>query len=430
MDASSVITILDSGPNTGTVKIGGNGSDSVVLVGGGSGISPVIRTDASISEGALVIGASTRNPYVMYVSDTTSVGSGNVTITNGQAGKAGIQLTGSATTNSIHPNNTGTSLRLGAASDISNNIVLTSTDTTVNRLLKVASVSAGATNQLQLENINGVESRINQTIASNGTLQLGSSVGTPAIVVIKDVLSSGFVDITQGNSVNALRIRGGTNTTICPNSFSSGSLRLGGGTDVSSNIVLTSLPSGINTTINTRAQIGGGGAGGKLVLEGGGPASQIKVSSDNGAEQLNIGVNTTSYRNITLAANTTTLHAPVALTATSGGITGQAVYIVPSITIPNNNGVEQLIPPSMTAGLYCIQIKTDVFGANMGGIGYFTGTGWFTFSCTVSYAAALGGLFIIYLVDNNLYIKNSSGQAGGVGNVYYIALTGALPSVS
>jgi len=384
VDASSVITILDSGPNTGIVKIGGNGADSVVLVGGGGGISPVIQTDASGYPGALVLGASTRNPFIMYVSDATSAGSGNVTITNGLPGKSGIQLTGGAINNSIHPNSIGTSLRLGAASDVSNNIVLTSTATTVNTQLNVASVAGGATNQLKIVNTNTTTSTINQTSTTGSCLlQLGCSQNNPSTLWIWDqgTAKSSYIDITNGTSGDpGIRLKAGTgigstSNYIYPNTTGT-SLTLGGVLDAS-NIVLTNNLTRVSTplTVNgnlTAPNIVNSIIAGTGITLGGGPTGNITINTTAAVSGIrtepiagNYGSNST---NITLTSTDKYigLYSPLATGTPS---------IARILTNISNTGPSVVYITNIDPGNCSMEIRIILASGSQMGISYFIGRG-------------------------------------------------------
>jgi hypothetical protein len=104
-------------------------------------------TQTTPSAGYVSIGSSQLNNQTLFVQDGTTTKSGYIGITDGSGSSIALQLRGGNSA-SIIPNGTSTSLRLGAASDVSNNIVL-SNDTTVNTQFNVA----GPDGQLQIQQV-------------------------------------------------------------------------------------------------------------------------------------------------------------------------------------------------------------------------------------------------------------------------------------
>jgi hypothetical protein len=295
-----------------SIRIKGTGATySTTFITSNFGASQETRiTQSAPSAGFISVGSSQLNPQTLFVQDRTVAKSGYVAITNGLGSETALFINGGNTC-AIVPNATGTSLRLGAASDVSNNIVLTSAATTINGPLKVASVAGGATNQLQivngLVNVNERATTINQTATAGNAslLQLGSSSYNPTTVWIRDsgTANSGYVDITDGTPSLALRLTGGANTLIRPNNSSNDTSLTLGANSTGNNIVLTNSL----TTIN-----------GDFVSANG---------NIRGNGQLNLGANTASANNIVLTQGYTTINTPVTINGT--------LTVTGNLTAPN-----------------------------------------------------------------------------------------------
>lgn len=126
---SGILSLRDTGVNTGVVVIGGNGGNNIFAIGGNSGaVLPNIRTDAA-NTATLNLGASVANSEIINVRDGAAANSGYVDITGGTYATNGLRLQGSnasqptVTTSQISTNlNYGNSavLNLTASTDDAN----------------------------------------------------------------------------------------------------------------------------------------------------------------------------------------------------------------------------------------------------------------------------------------------------------------------
>lgn len=118
----SILTISDSGANTGGIFIGGNGGNDIFAIGGnGSSIIPNIRTDAA-NTGQLTVGASVANSQILTIVDGGAANSGYVEISAGNLINKTLRLQGG---NTNQPNTLTASVSTGGVSGSGSVLVLT-----------------------------------------------------------------------------------------------------------------------------------------------------------------------------------------------------------------------------------------------------------------------------------------------------------------
>ena len=107
----AIISLSDTGANTGAAVVGGNGGNGLFMTGGNAGatVFPGIRANA-VNSGTTGIGSSVANPLTILARDGVAANSGFVEVTGGDGNSVAIRLQGantaqpSATTTRISTN--------------------------------------------------------------------------------------------------------------------------------------------------------------------------------------------------------------------------------------------------------------------------------------------------------------------------------------
>lgn len=140
---------------SGTLRVGmGTVGNNLVISTTDASTSYIRQTD--VSSGTIIFGASVSNPAGLFIRDSGPAGSGFVAITNGTAGSATLNLTGSNTACTIVPNvGSGNSVRIGSGFLNPSAIVVSDSNTTVNGTL-IAPTIIGTGVTVSIGDISGV----------------------------------------------------------------------------------------------------------------------------------------------------------------------------------------------------------------------------------------------------------------------------------
>ena len=250
-------------------------------------------------------------------------------------------------------------------------------------------------NAVKIASFDATTGTINNTLATGGTVKIGSSVANPqGVAVIDDGAGTATTEFI-GNGGAKVTIRGGANGVTTPAAIFSGfnagspsSLTIG--TKLFNNILtVTDTVGGVGS-----AEIGGNG-GNNILLTGSTNNAAATISTDRlpgntgvltiggsvGAPAVQFSDSGTAFiQNVQTGLNSTlTIRGDIDM-ATDGTITNYANYSSTnntpigsgvSVTIPSTN------PPPNGVGLYCVTIFAPAdITANVSGVAYWNGTYW------------------------------------------------------
>lgn len=250
-------------------------------------------------------------------------------------------------------------------------------------------------NAVKIASFDATTGTINNTVATAGTVKIGSSVANPqGVAVIDDGAGTATTEFV-GNGGAKVTIRGGANGVTTPAAIFSG---FNAGSP-SSLTVGTKLFNNILTVTDTNGGVGkaviGGNGGNNILFTGstnnaaatistdrlpgntgvltiggsvGAPAVQF---SDSGTAftqnvQTSLGTNLTIRGDIDMATDGTIINY-ANYSSTNNTPIGSGV----SVTVPSTN------PPPNGQGLYCVTIFAPAdITANVSGVAYWNGTYW------------------------------------------------------
>ena len=311
-------------------------------------------------------------------------------------------------------------------------------------LVNVPMNVTNGTNAISLVATNGTTANIGQTVASAGSLVLGSSAACPAVLTVADVAGAGtsYVSVADGGT-NALVLQGGSVALDVPiiygASADAGTLCLGSSATNPQTVFVTNTGGANNGYVDIT---GGTSSGAALRLKGYGVGTAATVSTNlgvGGGGVLNltsatnnpvpaISINDTAIR---LELPTTVYSAPNAGVG-YGGITQQII---------NNGGNLDQLPWNITnpsaVGFYNILVRVgDNAAVNINGqintCGYWNGTIWVAGGCGTSQALGTGNLLIWFgstaTSRAQLILQNTGSAVLSQVAVYMIPmLSGSVP---
>lgn len=299
---------------------------------------------------------------------------------------------------------------------------------------------AGGANGVGITPVSATASTIAQTIASGGTLNLGSSTGAADTLTITDTTGAGSGYVTVGGNGGAdIFMVGGNGSTIIPNirtdAANTGSLTFGGSATNSQTLWVRDAATVSSGFVDIT---GGDATTAALRLQG----SSATVGANNAwvSTNLNSG-NSAAMLNLSSAWNDPT----PAMQINSSGIRQNLPFIgnqvVQTLTIPAlNDGGSAQIPqsPSIVAGLYAIVANNanqdTQTGIQVSALGYYSnGTSpgkWIMGGCGFGQALVNPTRNFAILPTagyESLTFLNTAGynMSSGV-KVYFIQLTGNL----
>lgn len=361
---------------------------TVIPAANGSSILNVVQTTGSPAPAAAILVSSQNGNDAIVQIDSTAGGNASLLLTTSGVGGKSIFLAndgGSTGSLAVGDNASGDVYML--VDTVNNNVSLgavaggaipAGTVTTQSSLLVKDSV--GGANAVAISPTTGTSSVISQTVASNGNLNLGSSVACPGTIAISDTggAGTGIVKVGGNGGANILMAgQGGANpyTSMRTDATNSGVLTLGASVanattvyvrdGTVANTAYVDITGGNTNSTALRLQGAntltgansayvstnlGTGAGGLLSLSSGYNDSPGAVQIDDATVKINRPITGWSFQQ----------SGTVAALADGG-----------SATIPNSGS------PSIQPGLYAI-MATNVSGTNQTGtqvscVGYFSG---------------------------------------------------------
>jgi len=312
---------------------------------------------------------------------------------------------------------------------------------TVNQALVVRDSGGGLVNGLGLSPTSPTASVISQTLASGGTLNLGSSLAAADTLALVDTGANSAYALLGGNGGANIFMVGGNGDGILPNirtdAGNAGTLTLGSSVanpltvyvrdGLTAGTGFVDITGGISNSVAMRLQ-------GANATSGANNATiSTNLSTGNSAAQLNLS---SAYNDPTPAVQITS-----SVVKINRPITGNTV--VQTITVgPLNDGGSAAIPssgsPSITEGLWAIvannTAQDNQIGTQVSCVGYFSdGTSPGEWICGGNgFGQALTNPTRNFAIQptlgyQTLTFLNTSGfnMASGV-KVYFIRITGAL----
>lgn len=232
---ASVIPAADGSVSLTMAATGGT-------AGGPQGSTLTISSDTGTGSANLIITDTTGN--LAFINMTNTAG-GDSIIQMGEAASQVYLYTGS-TAGQLEIQNGNTGAPYAVFDTINNNVTLGNLASAGTINLDAATVVKDSTapgNGLLLSPSSATSSLISQTIASGGTVTIGSSAtAAPNTLVVSDSGANTAAVVIGGNSGASLVIKGGVGSaapTIFPNVSDAGTLNIGSSSSVPNSIVLT-----------------------------------------------------------------------------------------------------------------------------------------------------------------------------------------------
>ena len=421
---------------------------TVIPAANGSSILNVIQTTGSATPAAAILVSSQNGNDAVVQIDSTTGGNSSLLLTNSSVGGKSVFLandgasTGSLAIGDNASGNVymlidtvGNDVSIGATAG---GAIPSGTVTTQSSLLVKDYV--GGANAVAISPSSPTQSVIAQTIASTGTLNLGSSVACPGTIAISDTGAGTAVAQVGGNGgTNILMAGQGGSfpyTTIRTDAANSGTMTLGA--SVANNTTVF-VRDGAASNSGYVDITGGTTAGVALRLQGANTtvgANSTYVSTNLGTGGGGLLSLSSGYNDVPGAVQiedaTVKINRPI--TGYSVGQSGNiaALNDGASATVPNSGS------PSIQPGLYAIMVGnvngTGQTGTQVAAVGYFSGNTspgkWIMGGC--GFGQGLTNPTRNFTIaptagyQTLTYVNTSGFNMDSPVNVYFIRITGNL----